>query len=53
METSILITILTLKKDLAHMIEKNNYNLLSPEVIALSQKLDCLMIPLFKRQLEK
>ncbi|MBE6022040.1 MAG: aspartyl-phosphate phosphatase Spo0E family protein [Cellulosilyticum sp.] len=52
METSTLTTIRTLKKDLLKVIEMNNYNLLSPEVIKLSNELDRLMLPLFKRQLD-
>ena len=51
MKTSIPTTIISLKKDLAQVIEQNHYNLLSPEVIELSTKLDHLMIPLFKKQL--
>lgn len=51
METSTHTTIMTLKKDLLKVIESNNYNLLSPEVINLSNELDRLMLPLFERQL--
>ncbi len=40
-----------LKDELELLIEKNNYDLLSPEVIKLSEKLDSLIVPLFKRQL--
>ncbi len=52
METSITTIIISLKKDLARVIEQNHYNLLSPEVIKLSTELDHLMIPLFKKQLD-
>lgn len=52
METSIPTIIISLKKDLARVIEQNHYNLLSPEVIKLSTELDHLMIPLFKKQLD-
>lgn len=45
--------IVLLKKDLERVIEKNHYNLLSPEVIKLSAELDRLMTPLFKRQLDQ
>jgi len=41
-----------LKKELNLTIIKRNYNLLSPDVLCLSQKLDQLMNPLFKEQLE-
>lgn len=51
MEDTTLTTITSLKKDLSIAIEKNNYNLLSSEVILLSQTLDRLMMPLFKHQL--
>ena len=53
METSTLTIIKSLKNDLLKAIEANNYNLLSPEVIQLSHELDRLMLPLFKRQLNK
>ena len=52
MEPSTLTTIIALKKDLVRAIEQNHYNLLSPEVIKLSIKIDCLMMPLFKQQLD-
>ncbi len=52
MEQSTLTTIIALKKDLAKTIEQNHYDLLSPEVISLSIKIDCLMMPLFKQQLD-
>lgn len=52
MKTSTLTIIIALKKDLARAIEQNHYNLLSPEVINLSIKIDCLMTPLFKQQLD-
>ena len=45
------ITILNLKKELCAVIAENNYNLLSPEVLTLSQELDNLMAPLFSSQL--
>lgn len=51
METSTPAIIISLKKNLTQAIEKNHYNLLSPEVIKLSTELDRLMLPLFKRQL--
>lgn len=53
MEITNLATIISLKKELSIAIEKNHYNLLSPEVISLSQKLDLLMTPLFKYQLDE
>ena len=52
METSTPTLIKRLKKDLLKVIETNNYNLLSPEVIELSSELDRLMLPLFKRQID-
>ena len=52
METSTPTLIMKLKKDLLKVIEANNYNLLSPEVIELSSELDRLMLPLFKRQVD-
>lgn len=52
MKTSTLTIIMSLKKDLLKAIEANDYNLLSPEVIQLSNELDRLMLPLFKRQLD-
>ncbi|MBQ1274673.1 MAG: aspartyl-phosphate phosphatase Spo0E family protein [Cellulosilyticum sp.] len=52
METSTPTLIKRLKKDLVKVIETNNYNLLSPEVIELSSELDRLMLPLFKRQID-
>ena len=52
MESSTLTTITAHKKNLIKLIEANNYNLLTPEVIQLSYELDCLMLPLFKRQLD-
>lgn len=52
METSTPTLIMKLKKDLLKAIEANNYNLLSPEVIDLSNELDRLMLPLFKRQID-
>lgn len=52
MEPSTLTTIIALKKDLIRAIKQNHYNLLSPEVIKLSIKIDCLMTPLFKQQLD-
>ena len=53
MEMTSLTTIISLKKDLNKAIEDNHFDLLSPEVISLSQKLDLLMTPLFKSQLER
>lgn len=52
MQPSTLAIIIALKKDLARAIEQNHYNLLSPEVMNLSIKIDCLMTPLFKQQLD-
>jgi hypothetical protein len=46
-------TIKALKKELIIAIVRNNYNLLSPDIISLSKQLDDLMIPLFKSQLEE
>lgn len=43
--------IIKLKKDLTYAIQKNNYNLLAPEVIRLSRALDQLMTPIFETQL--
>ena len=43
--------IINLKKDLSYAIKKNDYNLLSPEVICLSKELDKLMTPIFETQL--
>lgn len=51
MERNILTTIILLKKELAYAIERNHYDLLSPEVLRLSRELDCLMTPLFENQL--
>lgn len=42
----------TLKKELARAIVNANYNLLTPEILSLSKKLDDLMNPLFKKQLD-
>ncbi len=42
----------TLKKELSQAILRNNFDLSAPEVLQLSQKLDDLMNPLFKEQLE-
>ncbi len=47
------INILNLKKELCATITANNYNLLAPEVLTLSQELDHLMTPLFSSQLHK
>ena len=52
METSTLTTLIALKKDLVKVIEQNDYDLLSPEVVTLSIKIDRLMTPLFKQQLD-
>lgn len=41
-----------LKKELTLAIIRNNYNLLSPEILNLSKQLDDLMTPIFKTQLE-
>ena len=53
MEPTTLTLIMSLKKDLINLIEANDYNLLSPEVIELSCKIDRLMLPLFKHQQKK
>lgn len=45
------IKILNLKKELCATITANNYNLLAPEVLTLSQELDLLLTPLFLSQL--
>lgn len=45
-------TILATKKQLALAIEKNNYNLQAEEVLSLSERLDELMLPAFKAQLD-
>ena len=42
-----------LKKELALAVTRNDYNLLSPEILSLSTQLDTLMIPIFKSQLEE
>lgn len=44
--------IIHLKKLLSLTIQKNEYNLLSPEVLQLSKQLDLLLNPLFKEQLQ-
>ncbi|OOB79222.1 MAG: hypothetical protein ATN33_06255 [Epulopiscium sp. Nele67-Bin001] len=41
-----------LKNDLSHSIITNNYDLLSPEVLQLSQELDTQMLPQFQQQLD-
>jgi hypothetical protein len=41
-----------LKLDLHDSIVKNNYNLLSPEVLALSIQIDELVLPIFQAQLD-
>ena len=46
-----IITIYALKKQLCDAIVDNNYDLQSPEILTLSSELDCLMLPLFKEQL--
>lgn len=51
MNTSTQNDILHLKKTLHLIIKENNYNLLSPEILALSQELDLLLNPFFKKQL--
>lgn len=45
-------TINSLKKELCELLIKNNYNLLAPEVLALSIKLDQKLLPIFKNQLD-
>lgn len=52
MESSNPIHIIKLKRELTHSIIRNNYNLLSPEVLRLSKELDELMLPLFIKQIE-
>lgn len=44
--------IIHLKKTLSLTIQKNEYNLLSPEVLQLSTQLDLLLNPLFEEQLK-
>lgn len=44
--------IIHLKKALSLTIKKNEYNLLSPEVLQISQRLDLLLNPLFENQLK-
>ncbi len=44
--------IIHLKKILSLTIKKNEYNLLSPEVLQISTQLDLLLNPLFEKQLE-
>lgn len=44
--------IIYLKKILNLAIQKNEYNLRSPEVLELSHQLDLLLNPLFEKQLE-
>ncbi len=46
------LTITKTKKDLSHSIVNNNYDLLSLEVIQLSQELDTQMLPIFQQQLD-
>lgn len=41
-----------LKKELVDMLQKNNYDFLSSEVLVLSRKIDMLIVPLFKEQLD-
>ena len=41
-----------LKNQLRTCIIKNNYNLLSPEVLALSTQIDQLVLPIFQAQLK-
>ncbi len=41
-----------LKNELSHSIITNNYDLLSPEVLQLSQELDMQMLPQFQQQLD-
>lgn len=45
-------TINSLKKELCELLIKNDYNLLAPEVLALSIKLDQKLLPIFKTQLD-
>lgn len=42
----------SLKKELCDLLIKNNYNLLAPEVLAISIKLDRKLLPIFKKQLD-
>lgn len=53
METPNPYILTTLKKRLSLAIVQNHYNLLSPEVLILSQEIDLLMNPLFENQLKK
>ncbi|WP_010166839.1 Spo0E family sporulation regulatory protein-aspartic acid phosphatase [Candidatus Epulonipiscium viviparus] len=41
-----------LKKTLCNSIENENFDLLSEEVITISQELDQQLLPLFKQQLD-
>lgn len=45
-------TINSLKKELCDLLIKYDYNLLAPEVLALSTKLDQKLLPIFKKQLD-
>lgn len=45
-------TINSLKKELCDLLIKNDYNLLAPEVLDLSMKLDTTLLPIFKKQFD-
>lgn len=51
-ETPDIKTLNMLKKELVNVLQKNNYNLLSEEVLTLSMKIDTLVVPLFQEQLD-
>ncbi|MNW14810.1 Spo0E like sporulation regulatory protein [compost metagenome] len=44
------VEICELKKLLVHLAEQNQFNLLDPRVLALSQRLDILIVQEMKRQ---
>ncbi|ONI47230.1 hypothetical protein AN643_04785 [Candidatus Epulonipiscioides saccharophilum] len=47
-----LTSISNLKQSLSNSIESENFDLLSPEVLYISQELDQQMLPIFKQQLD-
>ncbi|OOO00328.1 MAG: hypothetical protein ATN35_07810 [Epulopiscium sp. Nele67-Bin004] len=42
----------SLIQTLSHSLTNNNYDLLSEEVIKISQEVDAQMLPIFRRQLD-
>lgn len=50
-QTPDILKINTLKKELSCCIEKNNYNLICPDVLSLSSEIDKLVLPIFENQL--